>query len=71
MEGSDCVITLDKSRIVIENLVQIVVLEDNRVRCLLNDLVIELFGSHFHVHSLSDRELVLHGKIKAVELHER
>lgn len=64
-------ITLEKSSIVIEDLEQILLLEEHRVRCLLKDSVIELSGNHFHVHSLTDKELIIKGKLKAVELNER
>ncbi len=64
-------ILLETNRVTIEDLEQILVIEPQRVRCLLKQSVLEVKGNHFHVVSLSDHELIVEGKCRSVELNER
>ena len=64
-------ILLDTKGIQIEEVEQILVIESNRIRCTIKHGVIEVTGTDFHVHSLSDRDLTIKGKVMTVELHER
>lgn len=64
-------IVLDQSMIQIEEIEQILLIEAQRIRCLVKNGVVEITGSDFKVHSLSDHDLVIKGKIKAVGLNER
>ena len=64
-------IVLDINKIVIEDLEKILVLESDRIRCLLKHAVFEMKGSQFRVHSLSQDELIVYGRCKSVELNEK
>ena len=64
-------ILLETNRVTIEDLEQILVIEPQRVRCLLKQSVLELKGNHFYVVALSDHELIVQGKCRSVELNER
>lgn len=64
-------IVLDQSTIQIEEVEQILLIEPQRVRCLVKNGAVEITGYDFKVHSLSDHDLVIKGKIKAVALNER
>ena len=64
-------IVLDHYSIQIEEIEQIVMIEPKRIRCLIKNNVVEVSGDDFKVHSLSDHDLVIKGRIKAVELNER
>lgn len=64
-------IVLDKNRVIIEDLEQILLIEPQRVRCLLKQSVLDVKGNHFHVVSLSEHELIVQGTCSSVELNER
>ena len=64
-------IILDTKRIQIEEIEQILIIESSRIRCLIKHGVIEVRGCDFHVHSLSDHDLIINGKVMALELNER
>lgn len=64
-------ISFDVSSVHIEDVIQILLVESTVVRCILKNAVVECSGSDMHVHSLSDHELVIAGKIKAVVLNEK
>ncbi len=64
-------IVLDENKIVIEDLDQILMIEPERIRCLLKKSVLDLRGSHFSVYSLCENELIVHGKCRSIELNER
>ena len=64
-------ISVDRYQIIMDDLDQILVLEQDHVRCLLKKESVELTGSHFHVISLSEKELVLKGKVRTIEINER
>ena len=64
-------IVLEADKVIIEELEQILMIEPDRIRCLLKKSVLELRGSHFSVYSLCENELIVHGKCRSVELNER
>lgn len=64
-------ILLDTKGIQIEEVEQILVIESSRIRCTIKHGVVEVRGSDFHVHSLSDHDLTIKGKVTAVEVNER
>ena len=64
-------IVLDTKGIQIEEIEQILIIESSRIRCLIKHGVIEVRGCDFHVHSLSDHDLIIKGKVMALELNER
>ncbi len=64
-------ILIDDKGIQIEKIQQILVIETNRIRCLIQQGVIEVKGKGFKVYSLSEHDLTIKGKVMAVELDER